>query len=148
MARDEPFNAADSADLKHAAKLARQSEREDEDTIRSIMATSAGRAWMYRKLVRCHIYTNPYAQSDRDTAFQCGEMNIGQMLLAEVDRTCPDTYLLMMREANDRIIAADTARNNASRKHDHDDDNAAFDRNAVDYSAEVAAGSTNGTGQG
>ena len=146
MARDEPYNTADRDDVKAAAKEARQQDRSDEEVMRSIMITSPGRAWMFRKLVRLHIYSNPYSANPHDTAFSCGELNIGQMLVAEIDRACPDMYLLMMREANERAIVSDVNRNRAATQRNADAPTEPDSASAgfVEYPDEPARSSGNG----
>jgi hypothetical protein len=72
------------------------------------MGMPNGRAYIHELLLRCHVFSQPFAANALLTAFACGELNIGQSMLADIMRDCPDEYILMMREANGRDIAADT----------------------------------------
>lgn len=86
--------------------------RLDDFVIQRIMDDRAGRDWMYRKLAACHIYdasvdlgslergSDPYA-----TYFFCGERNVGNQLLADVQRGAADQYLLMLKEQNETKAA-------------------------------------------
>ena len=110
---DEPYNAGDRADVREADKLSRIAQRQDLDVTRDIMRTTAGRAWMHRKLTACHIYQTTATPGDAfATYFNEGQRNIGLMLNAEILTACPDEFILMLKEANERDLTHDTTRRN------------------------------------
>lgn len=95
-------SASDRKDVRAAEKAAKLSDRNDAEVIVSLMSTIGGRWWMWNRLTECHIYTNPFTIESLVTAFGCGEMNVGQKLQAAVLAHCPEAYIQMMREANER----------------------------------------------
>ena len=94
------YNADDPEQVKKAKKRAEQEEALKNDVIKNIMSTPAGRAWVYELLNRCHIYHTPFVQGHPDvTAFNCGEQNFGNQLLADVQIAASGDYLTMIKEA-------------------------------------------------
>ena len=104
---NDEYNAAEPQhvkDAKRAAKLAAGTRR---DVLRGIMSVSGGRQWMHEVLLRCHVFSSTYTGEALSAAFMEGERNIGLQILTDI---APEDYALMMREAHDRHIAADTRR--------------------------------------
>ncbi len=96
------YNADDQKQVKKARKDAAQQEAMRLDVIRGVMQTAAGRIWIYGFLDRCHCFATSFVQGAPDSsAFREGERNIGLQLLADVQSSAPDLYLLMIREAKD-----------------------------------------------
>lgn len=94
------YNADDKKQVEKARKEAEFSESLKLDVVRGIMATPAGRKWIYGILERCHIYGNPFSPGQPDsTAFNLGEANIGRIFLADVQAAASEDYLVMLREA-------------------------------------------------
>jgi hypothetical protein len=63
----------------------------------------------------CHIFADPFTGNALQEAYAKGERNVGLRFFADIARHCPDSYIQMIKEANDRRIIADTL---ASRDHD------------------------------
>lgn len=103
-----PINAAERADVKLLEKLSRQKAAQSAEVLKGIMASAAGREWMYELLYLCHIGANPFNPDIAVMSFQCGEMNVGQRLWSDLMRHCPDQYTIMTQEANERSILLDT----------------------------------------
>lgn len=94
------YNADDPKQVKRAKKQAEFDEAMKFDVIRSVMGTIPGRRWIYDMLERCYIYRTPFILGQPDgTAFNCGEQNFGNKLLADVQNAAPDQYLAMIQEA-------------------------------------------------
>lgn len=93
------LNAQEAADADEAdaGRLERQLAEED---LRWLMHDLRGRRFVWRLLSRTHVHNNPYAGAGRseDTAFRCGQMNVGLMLLAELHQQCPGRYQQMVQE--------------------------------------------------
>jgi hypothetical protein len=51
-------------------------------------------------LRRCGVFRNPWTANALVTAFACGEMNIGQEVLADITRLVPDYFATMLKENN------------------------------------------------
>lgn len=112
---NEPFNAADRGDVREVEKISRATARTDDDVLRGIMRTPAGRGWMFRRLAVCHLHEVTFVGDALKSAFLEGERNIGLMFQADILRVCPDEFIQMMRESNERSLAHDAARNNRRR---------------------------------
>jgi hypothetical protein len=133
MTQYDPLNKA------HIAIQRRQAKAEDDtrDTfIQHSMGVVEGRMYFHALLVRCHVFANPYAANGRSTAFNCGELNIGQQVLADIMRLCPDEYVQMMREANARELATDTRLTRSNEDRDRDDPGPRYVHPAFDATAE------------
>lgn len=98
MADEEPYDAGDQKLVEEAAKAAKQAEKDRVAFLESAMAQPNGRKWFYELLRNCGVGRNPYSTTDRGTAFNCGELNIGLPIMAELQTHCPQLYLLMMKE--------------------------------------------------
>lgn len=58
-----------------------------------------GRRALYQLLSETGVFRNPYVNGSGDTtAFKCGEMNVGQRLLAKLQRLSPETFHIMTKE--------------------------------------------------
>lgn len=96
---EKPFNAADPKQVNNARKKASRQRSERLRVINALMQHVDGRKWVYELLARCHIYSNPFVPGQPDTtAHNCGEKNIGLMILADVLAAAPDEYLQMCKE--------------------------------------------------
>ena len=102
------YNASDTRAIRRATKAAKQAEAERRGVVFSIMASPAGRSWMHDRLVRCHVFTSSFSNQSLAMAFAEGERNIGLQDLNDIMQFAPDQYIQMMREANDRSIAANS----------------------------------------
>jgi len=81
------------------AKLLQKHERNKEiDDFNWIMSDARGRRFMWRTLAQTGLYRNPFTGNSQ-TFFNCGQMNIGQWLMAEIHEHCPDAYMQMVNEA-------------------------------------------------
>ena len=134
---DDPYNASERTDVREADKAARLAQRQDLDITRDIMRTAAGRQWMYRKLALCHVHATTFTGQALHSAFAEGERNIGLMLEAEILLACPDDFILMIKEANERDITGDITRRN--RKRANGDDASNGGGNYVNYDERVDA---------
>lgn len=97
--QDKPYNAADPEQVAIRRKQALRRKAEAEDVVKSLLATVAGRRWLWSRLEFCHVHTISYdPQSDRNTAFREGERNVGNMLLAEIMHADSNGYVRMLKE--------------------------------------------------
>jgi hypothetical protein len=124
------YQASERKDIRKAEKAQAIHERARLEFVFSMMATISGRTWAYDLLVRCHIFQNPFTPDALATAFGCGEMNIGQAVLADIMQACPDQYVIMMREANVRHISNN--RSTASEQPGSEDPNGGIEEPVVE----------------
>lgn len=69
--------------------------------LKEAMSRTEGRAMFSWILEISRAYpgaSNPFAATPEATAFNCGEMSIGQMLLHEILTHAPDDYIIMLKE--------------------------------------------------
>lgn len=69
--------------------------------LRDIMSTPLGRSWVWSLLDKSHVHGNAMRADDRQTAFACGEQNVGIQVLLQIHQVCPDLYAQAMKEASD-----------------------------------------------
>src|SRR6185437_8724990 len=79
------------------------------DFIRQTMATIPGRIYVHDQLLRSHVFSTSFDRDPVMMAFKEGERNNGLQLLTDVMANCPDQFVTMMREANERSSARDHA---------------------------------------
>lgn len=101
------YNAGDRKDVRRAEKAARLGTRQRQSAVVGIMSVSGGRHWMHDILVSCHVFATTFTVDPYATAFNEGQRNIGLQLLDDIMQACPDSYILMMREANERNAATE-----------------------------------------
>jgi hypothetical protein len=91
-------NASDPRTVEKKEKLQRERGRSKEDFIRASLGTREGRIWFWDLLDECGVFRNPWTANALVTAHACGEMNVGQKVLAEVVRIVPDYFSTMLKE--------------------------------------------------
>ena len=97
-----PYNAGDRKDVRRAEKAARLSAVQRQSAVEGIMSVVGGRHWMHDILVSCHCFATTFTGDPYTTAYNEGQRSVGLLLLADIMQACPDNYVLMMREANER----------------------------------------------
>ena len=94
------YNADDPKQVKKARAKAELNDALTSSVIKEIMSTAAGRRWIYDWLDRCHIFGTTFiAGSPDSSAFAEGERNVGLQLLADVQKSASEFYMLMIKEA-------------------------------------------------
>lgn len=91
----DTFDADDQADAQ--AKAERKAKR-DADDLKWLMAHKQGRRVAYKLLADTGVFRNPFNHSGSVTAFNCGQMNVGQQFLARIMEHAPDAYTQMCKE--------------------------------------------------
>ena len=108
------YDASNRRHVADAAKAAKAVEQERLNIVRGIMSLKAGRAYIHDELVACHVFATSFTTDALQMAFSEGERNRGLRLLNDVTLADPEGYVDMMREANERQLAADRRRNQHS----------------------------------
>lgn len=95
----DPLDTLDADDQAEAeqAKAQRKADRDVKD-LQWLMAHKQGRRIAYRLLADTGVFRNPFNHSGSVTAFNCGQMNIGQQFLARLMEHAPDAYTTMCKE--------------------------------------------------
>jgi hypothetical protein len=100
-----------------------------ESAIKSLLSAAIGRKFLWRVLQLGKVGTQPYTSSDRDTAFQCGELNVGNGVLALITEADPAGYLMMQQENIENGRARTNRINDARRALDSSSGNPGGDPN-------------------
>lgn len=108
--------------IKDAEKISRLADRQRSGIVKGVMGTPAGRAYMHDRLLSAHIFATSFNHNALMMAFAEGERSQGLQLLNDIMQSCPDQYVLMMREKNERDIS-DAARSERIRSEDRDGGN-------------------------
>jgi hypothetical protein len=82
------------AALAKTVKIKRDQDLED---LRFVLADKRGRRTLLRLLEKTGVYRNPFT-GNSETYFKCGEMNIGQWLIAEVQAVDSNSYAELLKE--------------------------------------------------
>jgi len=128
------YNAASRKDIRRAEKDARIDETMRIDFLRAAMSTTQGRAYFYEFLEFCHLFADPFSGDALVEAYRKGERNVGLRTFADLLAHCPDYYIQMVKEANDRRTARDARRPSA------DPDDTADDPSADEHAGGADAG--------
>lgn len=121
-----PYDASNRKDIRRAEKDAKLDETLRIDFLRAAMSTSQGRAYFYSELEFCHLFADPFTGSALLEAYRKGERNVGLRTFADLLAHCPDYYIQMVKEANDRRTARDSRPST-----DSDPDPAASERSSI-----------------
>lgn len=117
---EEPTNSGYDASNHRAVNVANQQaarkRSNKEEVIRALMDQDKCREWLYDLLERCHIFSTPYRQNPYDTAFNAGEQNIGNIILADLSSIAPTKYVELCREGYERNRAENDAREKAAKE--------------------------------
>jgi hypothetical protein len=113
------YDASSRKDIRRAEKDALIDETMRVDFLRAAMSTLQGRAYFHDFLEFCHLFADPFSGDALIEAYRKGERNVGLRTFADLLAHCPDYYIQMVKEANDRRIARDaTAARNTRRSDD------------------------------
>lgn len=93
----------DSAQKEAAAKdaeAARLQRAREVDDFKWLMGHRQGRRFMWRLLKMSGLHNNPFHPGAPKglTEFNCGQMNLGLILQAEIHTICPEHHTTMTRE--------------------------------------------------
>lgn len=91
---------------KHAANrqrnLAKLEKLNIDEACKELLATRKGRYYLWWLLRIGRIGAQPFTNNALATSFACGELNVGQQILAHIIEVDPAGYALMIQEkAND-----------------------------------------------
>lgn len=105
-----PYDAGSRKDVRQAEKLAKLHEQQRKEIVTGIMSVIPGRSWICDLLEHCHIFSTSYNDMPHRMAFMEGQREVGILLLADIMAACPDQYVQMMRERNERNASYDAGR--------------------------------------
>lgn len=88
----------DAPQVKKKENAAAREAKKRDSFLGAAMETQEGRDFFWWLLGQCGVYQNPFAANALVMAMKSGQMNIGQILLGEINRVAPDAYIRMMQE--------------------------------------------------
>jgi hypothetical protein len=97
---DRPYDAGDPKDVKARIKESQRWEDRKQGVLIGLLGSEEGRRWVRETLELAHVGLNPFNTDPIKMSFNCGELNIGQRLMADMMNASPQLYMLMMAEAN------------------------------------------------
>jgi hypothetical protein len=115
------YNAANERHIAIQRRSAKALEESYQGFINHIASMVDGRSYLHDLLTYCHVFDQPFATDPCATAFGCGQLDVGQVILRQLMRYCPDEYIKMMREANARSAADDARRSRSDKDADGGD---------------------------
>lgn len=75
-----------------------QDARSIQAALRQLLSTADGRRFAWLFLADCRVFQQPFNGNALGTAFNCGELNVGQRFLAQLTEADPDAFLVMQQE--------------------------------------------------
>lgn len=98
---DEPLrDVSDPKAIQAALKTAKSFDDRAREGLHNMMRDPNGRAWLYRMLDVCHPFRNAFSSDALIMAHNCGEVNIGLQIIADMQECSPELYLQTMKENN------------------------------------------------
>jgi hypothetical protein len=82
-------------------KVARREKTLEDQALSKLLADVSGRQLLWWLLRIGKVSANPYSLDPYQTAFACGELNVGNQILARIVETEPAGYLQMMKDQED-----------------------------------------------
>jgi hypothetical protein len=95
-------NAADPKQRDYAARVEKRRVNRRQDLYRAQLATPMGRAFCWDVLEDVGLYQTPFRPAGSETAFLCGEQNVGLRLRARLIEASEEDYQVMEAEARAR----------------------------------------------
>src|SRR5262249_24552463 len=87
-----------------------------------LMSTIPKRRWSLEILEACPVFATSFNRDAHTMAFMEGQRDIGLRLLSDIMASCPDEYILMMRESNERRTSSERARGEVANGRDQGSD--------------------------
>ena len=115
------YNASNERHIAIQRRSAKALEESYQNFVNHIMGMVDGRSYIHTLLTYCHVFDQPFVPDPSITAFGCGQLDVGQVMLRQIMRYCPDEYIRMMREANARTTADDARRSRSDKDADGGD---------------------------
>ena len=96
------MDASDRKQVRKAEKAAKAQEKQREGVVHNLMSTIAGRAFVHDILHSTGVFVPTFNLNGLAMANNEGQRLVGLRFLTEINNNCPDKYVLMIREYNER----------------------------------------------
>ncbi len=87
---------------------------EVDKTFQELTKSHSGRSLLWWLLQIGRVNLQPFSSSAERTAFNCGELNVGNQILAKLIEVSPEGYLSMMKEKQSERSALNDPSNNGT----------------------------------
>jgi hypothetical protein len=91
-------NAADEEQVKEAKQAEKLKKKKELSGIYNVMSTQEGRRYIKELIEYCGVFKTSYAVDNR-IYYNEGIRNVGLKLIADINESCPELYVMMMEEA-------------------------------------------------
>ena len=112
---------------RRAREWSKTDKRELDDAVQAMLLHRSTRKYLYWLMdIGKAIGQNPFTGDALTTAFQCGEANVGQQVMAHLIEVAPAGFLELLKEVGDERSRRDTELNKLR-------DGAAADDDRIDF---------------
>lgn len=94
-------NAADEEGVKKLTEREKRGRELELSDVAFILGSEQGRRFFWRYLTLCHVFETSFT-GNNTTFFNEGERNIGLIMMADLNNSCPETYIKMLQESKRR----------------------------------------------
>ena len=101
MSGIEPYDTGEETQVKQKKTKAQLNRERELEALRNILSTYDGRAFLWRLLEECGIYTSSFT-GNSTTFFNEGKRHVGLWTLNEIMDVNPNSYQQMRVEAVER----------------------------------------------
>lgn len=91
-------NARNPKEIGSANELNKLRNNQEDMDLQAILSSEQGRRFLYRLLGMAGIYRNHFDADPGVMAANCGASNLGLMVLSEMQRVDPESYVTMLKE--------------------------------------------------
>lgn len=95
---DETYDTSDKEAVNKVRKKAARTRADRLKFIEAAMNLEEGRSWFYDFLNRCHIFNRSFDQDPYVHAYKAGEVNVGLMVLSDIQDAAGQQYITMISE--------------------------------------------------
>jgi hypothetical protein len=93
------YDPSNPTQVKAKNRRMRRAEAQKQADVKALWSTDVGRRYLWELMSLSGLNKNPFTGRASMTDFACGEMNMGQRILADALEACPDLYIKAMNEA-------------------------------------------------
>lgn len=103
--QETTYDSSDPEQVNEARKKSGRRKRANLDFVKAILELSEGREWLYRLLLACDAFRQPWVHGNSEaTAFRCGKLDVGYQLLADAKKADFEKFCLMLKECDEKKL--------------------------------------------
>lgn len=103
MSDENTYNSEDAKEIDRRKKAEKNAVNLQVDDLKYLMTLPQFRRFMWHNLMFCQIFqvADPHSEQ-RPAGFFDGQRNVGLMHFGHIQEACPELYLEMTKEANEK----------------------------------------------